>query len=237
MSPFVGRLKAVAVEVISDVHPCAGIGVLPPRASDAGILLDDRERDAGFLEPNSGQQAGFAGPDDDDGKLASCGHRERWAGSSVAPVELHLLEHHRNVFLWHRLADQPLHHLVEQFGADRSGVGTSTVAVVADDVQRDLADGGLVLFGHVALHLVQEQSGWLEGAADQLGVAGHVHQRQHQRRNADVEQSLGDLVVRRCKGLAGMWVAHQSVLSRARAPAQANPNFAEMGIPGGGTPK
>ena len=206
--PFVGWLEAVAVEVISDVDPRAGIGVLPPRSADTRVLLDDRERDTRFLQPDPGQQTGFTAPDDDDGKVVTGGDVQRRAGPSVASVELHLLEHHRNVFLGHRLADQPLHHLVQQFGADRPGVGTAAVAVVGDDVQRDLAGGGLVLFGHVALHLVEEQPGRLQFAADQLGVAGHVHQRQHQRRDADVEQSLGDLVVRRCKGLAGMWVAH-----------------------------
>ena len=206
--PLVGGFKAIAVEVISDVYPSSGIGVLPPRPADACVLFDDGERDTGFLQPNSGQQAGFAAADDDDGKLVPCGHPERRAGAGVAAVELHLLEQHRNVFLGHRLAHQPLHHLVQQLGADRFGIGAAAVTVVGDDLQRDLADGGLVLFGHVALHLVQEQPGRLQLAADQLGVAGHVHQRQHQRRNADVDQRFSDLVVRRCKGLSGMWVAH-----------------------------
>ena len=89
-----------------------------------------------------------------------------------------------------------------------SGSGTAAVAVVGDDLQRDLADRRLVLLGHVALHLIEEEPGRFELAADELGITRHVDQRQHQRRDADVEQRLGDLLIRRRKGLSCMWVAH-----------------------------
>ena len=50
LGPVVARLEAVAVEVVADVDARARVGVLPPGAADARVLLDDRERDAGFLE-------------------------------------------------------------------------------------------------------------------------------------------------------------------------------------------
>ena len=65
---------------------------------------------------------------------------------------------------------------------DRLGLGAAPVAVVADHLEGEGADLGLVLLGHVALDLVEEESGRLEAAADQLGIAGHVDQREHQRR-------------------------------------------------------
>ena len=62
--PRIRRLEAVAVEMVADVNPCTGIGVLPPCSADPGVLLDDRERNAGLLEPNSGQQPRFSASDD-----------------------------------------------------------------------------------------------------------------------------------------------------------------------------
>ena len=69
LSPVVGRLEAVAVEMVSDVDACARIGVLPPGSADAGILLDDGVGNARLLQPDRGEQAGLAAADDDDGKL------------------------------------------------------------------------------------------------------------------------------------------------------------------------
>ncbi len=209
--PLVGRLEAVAVEVISDVDAGTGIGVLPPGPADAGVLLDDRERDARLFQPNARQQTGFPAADDDHREVVGRGAPDR---STVFAVEFHLLEQHRHVFGRNRLADQPLHHLLQQLRADRLGLRATAVAVVGDHLQRDLAHRGLVLLGHVALHFVEEQARRFELAANQAGVAGHVDQRQHQRRDADVQQRLRDLVVGRRKRLPCMWVAHRSVLSR-----------------------
>ncbi len=212
--PVIGRLEAVAVEMITDVDPCAGVGVLVPGAPDPCVLLHDGERNAGFLEPDPRQQAGFTASDHDHFEVLAGGlpHRARRPG--VSTVELHFLEHHRHVLGRHLFAHQPLHHLVQQLGADGLRLRATAVAVVGDDPQCDLADGGLVLFGHVSLHLVEEQARRLQIAADQLGIAGHVHQRQHQGRNADIEQRICYLVVRRRKRLSGMWVTHPSVLPR-----------------------
>ena len=46
LGPVVGGLEAVAVEVVADVDPGAGVAVLPPGAAGAGVLLDDDEREA-----------------------------------------------------------------------------------------------------------------------------------------------------------------------------------------------
>jgi hypothetical protein len=212
--PLIGRLEAVAVEVIADVDAGTRIGVLPPRPTDAGVLLDDRERDAGLFQPNARQEAGFPAADDHHRKVIGRGAPDR---PSVAAVELHLLEQHRHVLGRNRLANQPLHHLLQQLRADRLGFRAAAVAVVGDHLQRDLAHRGLVLLGHVALHLVEEQPRGLEVAANQAWVARHVDQRQHQRRDADIQQRLRDLVVGCRKRLPCMWVAHRSVLSRRNA--------------------
>ena len=204
--PLIGRFEAVAVEVVGYVDSRAGIGVLVPGAADACVLLDDGERDARLLQPDPGQQSRLTASDDDDRE--GVGLPRRRHEPCVAAVELHLLEKHRHVLVGHRLTHQPIHHLVQEFGADRFGFGATAVPVVGDDVQRDLADRGLVLLGHVALHLVEEKPGGFEVSADHLGVAGHVHQRQHQGGDADVEKRFGDLLIRGRKGLSSMWVAH-----------------------------
>ena len=108
--PLIGRLEAVAVEVVADVDPRAGIGVLVPGPADAGVLLDDRERDAGLLEPDARQQSRLPAADDDDREVVG-GRAPRPHEPCVAAVELHLLEQHRHVLVGYRLADQPLHHL------------------------------------------------------------------------------------------------------------------------------
>ena len=114
--PLIGRLEAVAVEVISDVDPRPRIGVLPPRPADTGVLLDDRERDACLFEANARQQPRFPAADHDHREVVGRGATDR---PTVFAVELHLFEQHRHVFGWNRLAHQPLHHLQQQLRADR----------------------------------------------------------------------------------------------------------------------
>src|SRR4030088_546191 len=65
-----------------------------------------------------------------------------------------------------------------------------------------------------ALHLVEEEPGGPQLAANQAGVARHVDQRQHQRRDADIQQRLRDLLVGCRKRLPRMWVTHHAVLPR-----------------------
>ena len=74
-------------------------------------------------------------------------------------------------------------------------------------VEGDAADLGLVLLGHVALDLVEEQARGPQPAADQLRIAGHVDEREHQRRDADVLQRRGDRRVVVIEGQAGVRIA------------------------------
>ena len=66
----VARLReGVAVEVVLDVDPAAGIVVLEPRAADVGVLLEHDERHARLPEAVRGGDARHARPDDRDGEL------------------------------------------------------------------------------------------------------------------------------------------------------------------------
>src|SRR5581483_10167837 len=68
LRPVVGGLKAVAVEVVSNVDARPGICVLIPRTAHAGVLLDDRVRNSRLLQANCSEQTGLATTHDDDGK-------------------------------------------------------------------------------------------------------------------------------------------------------------------------
>ena len=130
-------------------------------------------------------------------------------------VELHLLEQHRHVLVGHVLADEPLIISWMQLGADRRRARAAAVAVVGDHLERELADLGLVLLGHVALHLVEEQA--LRACSSPRMSAGSPDMWTSDSISVGMltsSNAVGDLLVRRRKGLSGMWVAHRLVLSR-----------------------
>ena len=212
LTPVVARFERVAVEVIADVDAAPGVRVLVPRAADAGVLLDDRERDTGFLQPDTGEQPGLSATDDDDGERRACVlvdvevHLAR-----VDAVELHLLEHHRDVLLGHVLAHEPRHHLAQERAGRRGRGFAAAVPVVTNDVQRPRAHLGLVGLGHVALHLVEEQALRAQLAPDDRRIAGHVDHRQHQGRDADVFERGGDGVVVVGDRRSGMGIASRRV--------------------------
>ena len=209
LGPLIARLEAVTVKVIADVDACTRIGVLPPGATDAGVLLHDREGDPCFLEPDPGEQPRLTAADDDDGKRVARRRIERNMHlARVGAVELHLFEQHRHVLTRHFLTHEPRHHLVQQLGRNRLGFGTAAVSIVADHVERERAYLGLGRFTHVALHLVEEQAFGLEPTADDLRVVRHVDHRHHERRDAHVEQRLSDLRVRRVERFTGVGIAH-----------------------------
>ncbi len=111
------------------------------------------------------------------------------------------------------LAGRPVEHLRNEVATQRHRAGAAAVPIVGEDRQRQRARLGLVLFGHEALHLVEEHPGLLE-VADEARVAGDVHQRQQQRGDTDLLQRGGDLGVRRCERLAGIGIVrHAGVLS------------------------
>ena len=200
LRPVVGGFEAVAVEVITDVHPRAGIAVLPPGSADSGILFDDRERHPGLLEADRGEQAGLAGPDHDDTELAPRARvGTQWGIAGVAAVEAHLFEHHRHVLARHLRRDQPFHHRFDQCRVDRPRLGAAAVAVVPDDVERQGAGVGPVLLGHEALHLVEEDAGRsdrsLQDRPAYRFVVGHMHAGEQQCGNRDVLQGGLDLGV------------------------------------------
>ena len=57
LAPRIAWFKAVAIEVVPDVNPSTGIGVLPPRSPHTRILFNDDKWNPGFFEPDSCQQA------------------------------------------------------------------------------------------------------------------------------------------------------------------------------------
>ena len=155
--PVVGRLEAVAVEVVPDINPGAGIAVLPPGSAHSGVLLDHRVGNAGLLEPDRSQQPGLSGADHDHWKLrASARVGLEFGLAGVAAVESHLLQHHRHVLVTDVAGDQPGHHLLEAGSVDGRRFGTAAIAIVTDDVEGEGTRRGFVLFGHVTLHLVEE---------------------------------------------------------------------------------
>jgi hypothetical protein len=194
LGPVVARLERITVEVVAHVDAAARVAVLVPGAADARVLLEDRVRDAGFLEPDPREQPRLAAADHDHGKLCARrgGHVVPVERALVAAGELHLLEHHRHVLVGHLGADEPAHHLADQLGSGRRRQHAAAVAVLADHVERLRARTRLHLLGHEALHLVQEQALRLQVAADPRRIARDVHERQEQRRDADVFERGGD---------------------------------------------
>ena len=196
LTPVVTRFEAVAVEVVANVDPSAGIGVLPPGAPDPVVLLDDGVGQPRFLHTDRGEQPRHPTTDDHHGQASSrsgVGHRSR--RTRIGAVEFHLLEQHPDVLVGHVLAHQPVHHRLEHLGGHRLRLGTPTVPPVADHPERERARGGLVLRRHDALHLVEEQALRAQRALQDRGVTTHVDTRQQQRRNREVLQRRGQVVV------------------------------------------
>ena len=191
LGPVVARLEAVAVEVVADVDAGARIGVLPPGAADAGVLLDDRERDAGLLEPDAGEQARLAAADHHDRERVAgrgVGGRGRPGAASAPSSSISSMSIGTYSAGTSSQTSQSIISL-QQLGRDRLGLGTAAVAVVADHVERERAHLGLVLLGHVALHLVEEQARPARRRPRiSSGSPDMCTSEQHQRRDADVEQ-------------------------------------------------
>ena len=213
LRPVIRRLEAVAVEVVAHIHPRTGIAVLPPGSAHARVLLDHRVGHPGLGQPDRGQQSGLSAADHDHWKLraGACSGLELGL-AGVAAVESHLLGHHRHVLLAHLTGDQPRHHLLEAHRVDGLRFRAAAVAVITNDVQGEQARRGLVLLGHVALHLVEEQPGRLQRPLkDRLAhrlVIGHVHTRQQQRRDRHILQGNGYRGVGVGERFTGVRVAH-----------------------------
>ena len=190
LRPVVGGLERVAVEVAADVDSCARVAVVPPRAARPAALLDDRERDPRLREADAREQARLRRtrsrrrarrPSPSAG--ISSPQRDR---AGVGPVEMEILEEHLGDVVGDRLAGEELHHLVEHLGRRWCREHAAGVAVRAIAGSGPTADLGLHRLGHVALVLVEHRALRAELAADPRRVAGHVHQRAQQRRDAHV---------------------------------------------------
>jgi len=234
LAPVVRRFEAVAVEVVADVHPGTRVGVLPPGAPDTRILLDHRERHPGLLQPDRRQQSGLTAADHDHRELgAGCrAGGQLFAGGRIAG-QPHLLEHHRHVLAGHLGGGDPGHHPSEERGFHRRGFRAAAIAVIPDDPECQRAGRGLVLLGHEALHLVEEEPGrsqrTVQDAPANGVVVGHVHAGHQQRGNRHVVKCGGDDVVGVGERLAGIRVAHRSSCRPETVNRQAIPRGDDFG--------
>ena len=218
LGPLVARLEAVAVEVVPHVDASAGIRVLPPRATHPGVLLEDDEGDPGLLEADPGQQTRLAAPDDRHRRAIPGRPSGGAEGARIAAIELHLLHEHRHVLVGHRLADQPLHHLVDHLGSQRSGLRAAGVAVRDEQVERQGPSPFLVLLRQVPLDLVEEEPGRPEVATDDRRIPREVHQAEQQGRDAHILERFDDLRIACLERHPGMWVARHLSPSCAAVP-------------------
>ncbi len=208
MRPVIAGLEAVAVEVVGDVDARARIAVLPPCSTRAGVLLHDGERNVGLPQANTGQDSRFAAADDDHRHLRGAVGVQRSRPARIDALEVHLLGEQRQIVVGHAFADRPVHHFPDQLGRQRRRLGAAAVAIVGDHRQRLGAGPGLVFVGHEALNLVEEDPGGFE-VADEAGIAGDVHQRQEQRRDADLLERGGNVGGGGGERLARVAAAHQ----------------------------
>jgi hypothetical protein len=83
------------------------------------------------------------------------------------------------------LARCPIHHLPDEFGAERLRFGATAVPILGDHRQGFAAGPRLVLLRHEPLDLVEENTHLLE-VADEPWVAGDMDEREQQRGDADI---------------------------------------------------
>jgi hypothetical protein len=187
-------LEGIAVEVVAHVHAAARVGVLVPGAAHAGVLLDDHVRNAFLLQADAREDPGHAGADDQHRqRLALRGRYMRQRDlARVAPVELHLLEHHRHVSRGHLAGNQEAHHALQRCGIRGRRQRAATVAVGPDHLQRAASHLGLLPGWHRALHVVQERQHRADVAVEQARVTRHVDHRHHQAGDARLRERRRD---------------------------------------------
>ena len=106
---------------------------------------------------------------------------------------------------------------MDHLRSQRSRFRTTIVPVGGDQGDRQGPSRCLVLLGQIALDLVEKQPRWPERTADQLRIPGEVDEAEHQRRDADIEECLGDLVVGRLEREARVRVTRHSSPFGARS--------------------
>ena len=159
LGPVVGGLEGVAVEVVADVDAAAGVAVLAPGAADAGVLLDDRERDAGLLQPDAGEQAGLAAADHDDREARRGPRRARWWPRRAGRRRRAPSPRASSGRTRRARGSQTSHAIISLMSSSDGRRGQHAVAVAVGDDRLEGAGPhlGLLLLGHVALDLVEEQ--------------------------------------------------------------------------------
>ena len=196
LAPVVGRLERVAVLVAADVDPGARIAVLPPGAARPVVLLDDREREPGLRQPDAGEDPRLrrsrsrdtARPPSDLGRHLGAPDD----GAAVAALELQVVEEHS----FQRAAAPAGSRGTPSFPAAARGRAGEARSRRRGRPRSPAVPGAAPrrarLRRHAALKVQRDGHPRLEAAPDPRRVAGHVHERTQQRRDADVLQSRGD---------------------------------------------
>ena len=223
--PVVALGERVAVVVVRDVDPAPGIAVLQPGAADVGVLVQHDVRHVGLGQAVGGDDAGHAGADDDDLEVAV-----RVDVVLVPPGrpqvgrQGQLLAHHRQVLVDLLAAGHVLEDVLEG-GAGRHGRRDAAAVAERDErLQRQLADGLLLLGRQAALVIAHQQRVDAQVGAQQRVVARDVGERRQQGREVGHLERGAQLVVGGGDRLDGAGQGHDacsprisSVLSRRYA--------------------
>ena len=194
LAPVVTRPERVAVLVAAHVDPGAGVPVLPPGPPRTVVLVDDGERQSGLGEADAGEDARLAAADHDDrgrrldllGDLVAPGD-----GAGVDPVELQVLEEHRDEPVGDGRPGEEGHQLLQELGGEGLGLA-SGVPVLGDDGQCRPEDLSPLALGQPALELRGGRGLRQRPVTDPRRVPGHVHQRAQQGGRAEVLEHRGD---------------------------------------------
>ena len=156
--PVVALRERVAVVVVRVVDPAAGIAVLPPRAADFAVLLDDHEGDAGLVQAVRGEQTGHAGPDDHARGSRSRGRR-RHAPAPDGPRREYASSSSSSG-RYAAISWPPTAYSMIFSSTSSVGIGAGfdrRVAVLDERVDGELARGGQLLLAQPALLHREEQ--------------------------------------------------------------------------------
>ena len=195
--PVVSLCEGVAVVVIRVVDATPRIRVLPPGATDAGVLVDDHERHARLLQPARGDQARHAGADDQDAEVDTGRELVELPArctTVLAPVGEFLFEQ-REVG-GHRYATDGELEDLEQLVVRRRRCGATPVVAVPDQgLQRECPHCGRLLVAETGLRHREEQWIGAEVLTEHREITREIGERRKQRRDLGIVERATDLVV------------------------------------------
>ena len=171
--------------MIGVVDPAARIGVFVPGAADIGVLLDDLERDAGLLQADAGEKARHAGADHNHMQLFSRGFQLRrvpFRQLGIA-IECKFFLQEGDVVFRDRRTDDVIHHPAQCFGRGLVWRLFAGRHVVRNHLFSEGHNLRLFFFREAANPAVAEEiidRRLVRG--EMIGIAGHVHQGNHQGR-------------------------------------------------------